>query len=133
MKYAKLTRDFYKTTICSLFFFVVTMAILPGDLYAQANSRLTYIPDDWAGGSSCSIKSINKNIRITSVSFEAGPYATTIFGQQPTYSQHSTNALRFTKLKEVLDISKKTEELKDKNYILKVKRNRHYKIFCHFS
>ncbi|MCY4444458.1 MAG: hypothetical protein OXC44_06650 [Proteobacteria bacterium] len=100
MKYAKLTRDFYKTTICSLFFFVVTMAILPGDLYAQANSRLTYIPDDWAGGSSCSIKSINKNIRITSVSFEAGPYATTIFGQQPTYSQHSTNALRFTKLKE---------------------------------
>ncbi|MCY4444121.1 MAG: hypothetical protein OXC44_04905, partial [Proteobacteria bacterium] len=99
MKYAKFIRDFYKKTICSLFFSVVTMTILPSDLYAQANSRYSYIPEDWEFGEECK-KNINKNIRITSVSFEDGPYATAFFGQQPTYSQHSTNALRFAKLRE---------------------------------
>jgi len=100
MKYANLIRDFYKTTIWSLLFFAVTMTILPGDLYAQAESRYPYIPKEWQGGESCNIKNINKDIRITGVSFESGPYATAFFGQQPTYSQHSTNALRFAKLRE---------------------------------
>jgi len=99
MKYAKFIRDFYKTATCSLLFFAVTMTILPDDLYAQANSRYTHNPQEWWFGKAC-IKNINKNIRITSVSFKAGPYARRFFGQQPTYPQHVGNMLKFAKLRE---------------------------------
>ena len=99
MKYAKFIRDFYKTVMCSLLFFAVTMTILPSHLYAQANSRYSHVPKEWWPGKACD-KSINKNIRITSVSFEAGPYTTRFFGQQPTYPQHIGNMLKFAKLSE---------------------------------
>ncbi len=97
MKYAKFIYDFYNTIICSLLFFAVTMTILPSHLYAQAKSRYSYIPADWDYHGSCD-KGVNKNIRITSVSFEAGPFAVRFGGLEPTYSKSLTNYQRRIKL-----------------------------------
>jgi len=97
MKYAKCIHDFYNTIICSLLFFAVTMTILPSHLYAQANSRYSYIPEDWSYNKSCT-KDVNKNIRITGVSFEAGPFAIRFGGLEPTYSKSLTNNQRRIKL-----------------------------------
>ena len=65
--------------VCGLFF------ILPSMLYAQNGKPVPYMPDQWGSNQTCR-DSVNKNIRLTGVSFVAGPHTDRFFTLQPKYS-----------------------------------------------
>jgi len=59
-------------------------------LYAQNGKPVPYMPDQWGSNQTCR-DSVNKHIRLTGVSFVAGPHTDRFFTLQPQYSKLSAS------------------------------------------
>ncbi|MCY4443954.1 MAG: hypothetical protein OXC44_04040, partial [Proteobacteria bacterium] len=71
-----------KKILQQLLFFCAIFMLFPNFLYAQPDWRYHTTPGQWVYNNNCE-RDINKNIKLTGVRFEAGPYANTLFGREP--------------------------------------------------